>query len=240
MKKLVVLLALLTVTPAHAGIFEMPVRKLFQAIARKKNDRVFHGVGQAYRATIKNEDGSVSDAIVRVSRGGASKPGKPDILGLAIKKKMASGVDQDFLLVTSKGTGAIKRRLAKFAGDFAGQSMSSLTSFKIDGPRGAITTQLPEDFKTPIDLNPQGAMAQRPSFRLALSRGGIFTKAKQSPIYEDVTVHFDQPLTAEEAKDLRFTPWHDGDSVQPVGLINRLRKPAYKGSQTGRGLTEEK
>lgn len=42
-------------------------------------------------------------------------------------------------------------------------------------------------------------------------------------------------LPASVADDLRFDPWHTGASLRPVGLLNRLRRPAYVASQRGRG-----
>jgi hypothetical protein len=33
---------------------------------------------------------------------------------------------------------------------------------------------------------------------------------------------------------LRFNPWHAPPGLQPAGVINRLRDPAYRGSQRGR------
>jgi hypothetical protein len=76
MKKLIALaaFAVFAPQPAHAGaitnVIGRGVQGLFQKIAMKKGDRVFHAVGQAYHATVER-NGHAMPAIVRVSRGGA-------------------------------------------------------------------------------------------------------------------------------------------------------------------------
>ncbi|MBW3577620.1 MAG: hypothetical protein KY462_07780 [Actinobacteria bacterium] len=41
-------------------------------------------------------------------------------------------------------------------------------------------------------------------------------------------------LPQDVADDLRFDPWHTGQALRPVGVLNRLRRPAYRASQSGR------
>lgn len=43
-------------------------------------------------------------------------------------------------------------------------------------------------------------------------------------------------LPDEEAERLAFTPWHTGGGIRPAGPFQRIRRPAYRGSQHGRGL----
>jgi hypothetical protein len=238
MRKLLVVLTLAGLAapvPAHAGrlgdLVGAPVRSLFRKLAAAKRDRVFHAEGQAYKATFI-QNNVRTDAIVRVSRGGAGKAGKPDILGLAVKTEGING-DQDYLLVTSKSDTGIKARLASFEPSFGGKTFSSLTSFKLGGVKGAITTELPEGFATPLDLGASAAPQGTQRFDLSLQKGGLFT-ARRSVLLGSVVVDFDKPLSADASKLLHFTPWHDGDGIKPAGLINWLRKPAYLGSQEGR------
>jgi hypothetical protein len=241
MRKLVVLAAMLSLsTPAMASPFgkvlDATVKPLFEKLAAKKQARVFHADGQAYHATMRDASGHERPAIVRLSRGGAGKPGKPDILGIAVKTKGADGQDQDVLMVSSFGQKGLGARVPRFRGTLAGSSVSSLTSFKYEGVKGAITAKLPDGFRTALDVQGSGKGPARQSFQMQIRQAHLFRAATQTQLGGEVTVHFDQPLTAAESKGLEFTPMHDGAGVKPVGIVNKLRQAAYPGSEEGRGL----
>jgi len=239
MKKLLVVTAFAVAAPqpAHAGaimnIVGRGVQGVFQKLAMKKGDRVFHAAGQAYHATVER-NGHTMPAIVRVSRGGAGKPGNPDILGVAVK--FGSGAhEQDFLMVTAKGDHGLQDRIPTEQRNFANQTISSLLSFQGRGMKGAITAKLPADFHTPLDLD-ASKVGGKQSFDVSIAQGGIIRRA-QSKELAKVTVDFDRPLSTEASKTLHFTPWDGGKGVTPAGWINGLRKFAYRGSQAGRGLS---
>ena len=223
--------------PAHGaslpGFVTRPIGRVFAKAAAKKHGRVFHDAGVAYHATIHTSTG-VHDGVVRVSRGGANKTDKPDILGLAVKVREAGG-DQDFLLVTALGDRGLADRVPAFRNTLAGQTMSSLTSYRVGAHKGAITTMLPASFHTAVDSAPAIAKGDQ-SFTLTLQQGGLFRRRSSTTVAHDVTVHFDSPLSAEESATLKFTPFNDAAGIKPVGLINALRPAAYVGSQTGRGV----
>ncbi len=48
-----------------------------------------------------------------------------------------------------------------------------------------------------------------------------------------------RPLPAHVGEDLRFDPWHAGPGLRPVGVLNRVRRPAYRASQQGRGAPRQ-
>jgi hypothetical protein len=213
-----------------------PVRSLFTRVASKKGDRVFHAAGDAYHGSVRGADGATHPAVIRVSRGGASKPGRPDILGVAVKV-MAPAGEQDFLLVSAFAERGLGARVPSFRGSLAGQPISSLTSFRAAGRKGPITGKLPSAFSPPLDLERGvGPAMQRRAFTLSIQDARLFASSPKSTPLARVTVHFDQPLNAADRAGLRFTPFHDAGGVEPVGLINALRKAAYQGSQAGRGL----
>lgn len=222
--------------PAQAtvlpGFVTRPIGRFFEKAAAKKQGRVFHEDGVAYHATIRTSTG-VHEGVVRVSRGGANKVDKPDILGLAVKVHEAGG-DQDFLLVTALGNKGLANRVPAFRNTLAGQKMSSLTSYRLGARKGAIITMLPAAFHTAIDSAPAIAKGDQ-SFRLTLQQSRLFRRTTSTTVANDVTVHFDSPLSAEESATLKFTPFNDAAGIKPVGLINALRPAAYVGSQTGRG-----
>jgi hypothetical protein len=169
--------------------------------------------------------------VARVSRGGAGKPGEPDILGFAAQ--VGEGAHkQDFLMVTSKSDHGIGDRIPTEQRNFRGQTLSSLLSFKSRGLTGAVTARLPEDFNTPLDLDP-GKVGGKKTVEVSIEQGGIFRK-QQSKSLAKVTVDFDKPLPPGQ---LHFTPMNGGKGTKPVGWVNLLlRKSAYRGSQEGRGI----
>ena len=242
MRTLALVTTIFAVTsPAHAGrvtdALGAPIRKLFQRLAAKKQDRVFHAGGVVYRGTIRDAQGE-RPAIVRLSRGAGKPADQSDILGVAIKDTLA-GAEQDYLLVSAKAQTGFRARLAKFTGQFAGQSISSLTSYRKDGLVGPITGELPATFRTPLDVDAPGVGPARQSFQLTLHQQAFF-RTRASTAIADVTVHFDEPMAPSEIAGLRMSPWHEGGGVHPVGFINWTRKFAYPGSQAGRGLPAEK
>lgn len=186
---------------------------------------------------MRGADGKVRPAIVRFSRGGAGKPGHPDILGVAVKVEESLGAEQDYLLVTSLGKGGPLARIPKLSSDFGGKPVSSITSFQLGRVRGPITAELPAELRTPLDLGGATSSGEPQVFQLELHNTAVSRLLRGGPkrvSLGDVTVHFDQPLTAEESAALHMTPFHTASGVEPVGWINHLRKAAYRGSQRGR------
>jgi hypothetical protein len=169
---------------------------------------------------------------VRLSRGGASAPGKPDILGLAVKIQdlHGAGKDQDFLLVTAKGDHGLASRIPKTKEEtFAGQTFSSLTNYGVDAAEGR--------FKGPITTRTDGDFTRSGRFHLSVEQRGFLRSVPRgttASVEGDVQIHFDQPLSKDESAKLRFTPWNTGGAYKPKGLINWVRKGAYAGSQAGR------
>jgi hypothetical protein len=41
-------------------------------------------------------------------------------------------------------------------------------------------------------------------------------------------------MTTSFDEDLSFNPWHDSQTLRPVGFLNALRNAAYRGSQSAR------
>lgn len=211
--------------------------RLFARLARKKGDRVFHAQGQAFHGTIRTPEGTVKPVIVRLSRGGAGKPGKPDILGVAVKVQEAGGGSQDFLLVTAKGSRGVKARVPTRRGSLAGQSVSSLTSFRSGSVRGPVTAVMPDSLRTSLDVASSGQSSGQKTFELQLNNSAISRLTRGGPKQQSlgqVTIDFSRPLSAKQNAGLEMTPFNTAGGVEPSGLINRLRRSAYHGSQTGR------
>lgn len=222
-----------------SDLVQAPVRAVFEKQAEQRQDRVFHAVGSAYHGTVRSPDGTVRPAIIRVSRGGAARAGRRDILGVAVKITEEGG-EQDILLVSARGQRGLGARIPSWRGSFGGETVSTLTSFRSQGIKGPITAALPEDFTTPLDLeHGQALPAERPSFPLAIQSTRILSRGPKSVALGEVTVHFDQPVTAAERAELRFSIFNEAGGIEPVGFVNGIRKAAYEGSQRGRGLDVE-
>ena len=211
---------------------------MFARLARKKGDRVFHAEGQAFHGSIRTPDGTVKPVVVRLSRGGAGTSGKPDILGVAVKVQEPGGGSQDFLLVTARGSRGIKARLPARRGSFAGQSVSSLTSFRTGSVRGPITAELPDSLVTSLDVGGGSTPSSgQQTFELQLNNSAVSRLTRGGPRRQSlgqVTVDFARPLSARQNAELEMTPFNTAGGVEPAGLVNRLRRSAYHGSQTGR------
>ena len=211
--------------------------RVFARLARKKGDRVFHAEGQAFHGSIRSPDGTVKPVIVRLSRGGAGKSGKPDILGVAVKVQEPGGGSQDFLLVTARGSRGIKARLPARRGSFAGQSVSSLTSFRSGSVRGPVTAEMPDSLLTSLDVASRGQSSGQQTFELQLNNSAVSRLTRGGPRQQSlgqVTIDLSRPLSARQNAELEMTPFNTAGGVEPVGLVNRLRRSAYHGSQTGR------
>ncbi|MEO6951417.1 MAG: hypothetical protein ABI321_06370 [Polyangia bacterium] len=63
----------------------------------------------------------------------------------------------------------------------------------------------------------------------------MFRGTQSTVVTDEVSVHFDRLLSAEERAMRNFTPFHDAGGIRPVGVINALRK-SYVGSQSSRGV----
>jgi hypothetical protein len=241
MNKLAVVLPLLAMSAsayaapaATPNPIKNPIGAIFAKVAEARGGRAFHFNGAGYHATITDADGTVHSGEVRVSRGGITKTNKPDVQGLAIKVHGAAG-DQDYTLITAKAPGAY---LPTLKDTEAGQPMSSVTSYRMGKTKGTIATQLPPTFHTLMDSSPVKPTGDQ-SFDLTMRSSHVFGPSKTVKQVANVTVHFDQPLTATEEKNLKFSPYHDAGGVKPTGIINAIRKLAMHGSQEGRGASPD-
>lgn len=199
--------------------------------------RVFHPRGVAFEASWEPVDRDVfaatglaedQQAIVRLSKGVGLPDGFPDILGIAIKVLDAHGprLDQDLLLASAPNLGA-GRRMLWLARDFTAATFSSVLAYQVGSLRTHVVARV---------LGPDGTS-------LADVRAGA---ASDLTILLDDTsgrhlarVRLGSPLGPRSSDDLRFDPWHAGPGLRPVGLANRVRRPAYRASQGGRGAPRE-
>ena len=197
---------------------------LFRRLSSGRGRRIFHPRGTAYAARFSAAPdglgaaifaiGFEHQALVRLSRGLGIRPPLPDVFGLAVRLPDAygPGAHQDFLLASS-GDGALGRRLLRPALAPGAGLYSSLLPYEIGGQRLLVGAR---------------ATASRPTTAFELlvaSPGGTWRPVGRLTL--------GQRLDDSVARALRFDPWNSGGGIIPVGLINRLRAAAYRGSRHG-------
>jgi hypothetical protein len=231
--------------PPPDGRVPTPVAKAteltFRSLSALRRKRIVHPAGVAFEATLtataaEPTGSSLLDseaprtALVRLSRslGLPERLADPCGLGIRVPDAYGPGRHQDILLVTS-GSRAVARHLILPARGFAARSYSSLLPYRLAGRLklfGAIC-ELDGDGPRLADLTAVSESDLVFSLRLANPRGAWQTVGR---------LELGKQFPDAEAEHLRLDPaCHFGGGLEPVGLLNRLRLPAYRGSQRGRG-----
>jgi hypothetical protein len=195
---------------------------VFGALSAARRRRVFHPVGTAYDAELVVRGGSRGavlldepgrrPCIVRLSRGLGLHEPLPDILGVAIRVPDAygPGAHQDLLLATA-GSGPVARSVPFLARPGAGHYSSVLPHRVGDGHWYLGARPLPGGTRFALEVAPPlGAWDEVAMVEL----GAAWDEA------------------ASDA--LRFNPLFTGGGIEPVGLLQTVRRRVYAGSQAGR------
>ena len=191
-------------------------RSIFAGVARLRGgDRAFHPDGTTLRARFRPAEGGEvpllhheRDALVRISRGVGLPERWPDVLGCAVRVLDAygRGAHQDFALASSHPA-----RLARHALVPALDSRCAFYSSILPYRFGAETVIV-------------GATLGPDSVDLAIA-------APLGPWRRVATVALGEEAPEAEARALRFNVLNSGGGIAPVGRLNSLRDPAYRGSQ---------
>ncbi len=209
--------------------------RIFRFLSRERRRRVFHPHGIAFRCDVRLEDGPFGGAgprtgLVRFSRGlGVPRP-LPDVLGLALRIVDAHGPgrDQDLLLAS-----AVACVVPAPMPTFFGPTFSSLLPYRVDGRLALVVARAsaphPAREADPLAELERAAGEAAVRFRLRLVPGG-------PPLGEVIA---GGRLSSAEAARLRLNPYNTGPRAIPVWLPNRLRDPAYRGSQEGRPVPDQ-
>lgn len=210
----------------------------FRVLANLREARVVHPDGVAFEATWTAVDPALPlgsplaesghRAVVRLSRAIDLPDAVPVLLGVAVKvlDVHGDGHDQD-LLLASVGRGPVGYRVARPASSFRGTTFSSLLPYAVGDRRTPVIAEVHGPGPATLPELRQ-AEASGLEVQLFLATGGHFGRVTLGARLDDDT-----------ARDLRFDPWHTGGALQPTGLLNRLRRPAYQASQTGRSAPDE-
>lgn len=214
----------------------------FGALSAIRRRRIFHPVGIALEATLDVDGGASTGAslfdergrrrcVARFSRGAGVPEPLPDILGLAVRVLDVPGPDdcQDLLFVTSGAAPYVRSALVPALG-YADRHYSSLLPYRV-GDRTVILGARPllSSGMSPRSFEDLADALTNARLRFVLEI------AEPTGDWEPVgTIEFGRRLTERESEALEFNVFNSVDGIEPVGLLNTLRKKAYSGSQKGR------
>jgi hypothetical protein len=221
----------------------------FAALSRIRGSRIFHPEGLGYRGGLAVTAAHPEypgvpllarraeyPVLCRLSRGGGLPERVPDVLGLAVRiaDLHGPGRPQDFLLATGASAPVARHLLLPGIGGFFGQTLSSLLPYRVGnrmrivGARGADAAS----HATHGSLEEVREAFDRGELRFQLALAGL--RGDWSPFGE---LTFEAPLPGDETERMAFDPWNTGGGITPAGPLQKLRRPAYRGSQRGRGAT---
>ena len=209
----------------------------YRTLSRLRRKRGFHpyGVGFAARLTPVGEGGFGAPVLereaevqVRLSRSLGLPEWLPEPYGLALRVPDAygTGKPQDFLLVTSAAPPLGRHALLPARG-FCDLPYSTVLPYRVGGETVLIGAR---------GLSPRpgpklGDLRERErgglEFELAISglTGGWRSVARLA---------LGERLPPEHTERLHLDPTNTGGGLELVGLLNKLRGPAYSASQEGR------
>jgi hypothetical protein len=211
----------------------------FGGLSRLRRKRIFHPRGVGFEATL-TPDGTTRagcelfdrdspvEALVRLSRSLGLPEWLSDPCGLALRVPNAYGPDrhQDILLVTS-GRAPLARHMLLPNRGFAARSYSSLLPYRIDGQAMLVGAE-------PSGPCPGPRVAELRSRQRADLSFAITLATPRGDWREVARLTLGRRLPAAETEALRFNPARSGGGIEPIGFLNGLRPPAYRGSQEGR------
>lgn len=218
-----------------------PVESLFRALSAVRRDRIFHPQGRVFEGTwrIEREDGRVRGAkalragfehraIVRLSRGAGVSERLPDIFGAAVRLPdvFGEGRHQDVLVNTTIDLPLVHHLFVPSPGWFAAPKTSSLPFRAGDGPLVLLGLLPPDEPEPGVSLDaleariaagPVGWGIAVSSLEGRFDRIGTLTVTQRRP----------------DLDTTRFDPFNCGGGLRPAGVLNAVRKAAYRGSRSG-------
>jgi hypothetical protein len=212
------------------------VRLLFKELSRLRRKRIFHpfGVGfeAEYRPAAENIGASVlereSQPLVRLSRSFGLPEVLPDPCGLAFRFPDAygPGEHQDLLLVSSGAAPGARHALLPSRG-FGDRPYSSLLPYRLRGETLVLGARALVAGPGPklTDLRGRERGGLEFEIRLASPKGGWRPVGRLA---------LGARLPAERTERLGLDPTNTGGGLELAGVLNRVRGPAYRGSQEGR------
>lgn len=229
------------VVEATAGVAAAALMGAASAVRRK---RVFHPAGVAFDATFQATGASHGvalldlagrqDAIVRLSRGVGLPSAVPDFLGIALRIPDAHGPgDHQDLLFVSAGDRPVLRRALVPVRSFDHGRYSTVVPYEVGGRKVVFgARRLGAGGDDPVHLDDLRARAAGDGIRFALEL------AEPAGDWEPVgVIELGDAWSEQDSDALRFDPANTGGGIEPVGLIQTVRRLAYRASHAARPTT---
>lgn len=224
-----------------------PAGAFWAVLSRARGRRVFHPDGVAYEAELHvpgerpptgvplfDEPGR-HRAIVRASRGAGLPEPLPDTLGLGIRlcDVHGDGRHQDLLINVSADRPVLHHLILPARDGFFGQSYSSVLPYRVGGRLVLIgatpaAAERRADLTDLAELEELAALGEAAWDIVLAAPGGRW----EEPIGR---LRLTARLPDRVAEELTFNPWRTGGGIRPAGVLQALRRTAYRGSQRGRG-----
>lgn len=229
------------VVEATAGAAAAAVLGAASALRRK---RVFHPDGVAFDASLHVtgahhgapllDEAGRRRAIVRLSRGVGLPRAMPDFLGLAVRIADAHGPGehQDLLFVSSGDRPVLRHALVPVR-SFGHGRYSTLLPYDVGGRKVVFGARpLLDGGAPPLRLGDLAGRARTTPIRFALEL------AEPQGDWEPIgVIELGAPWADADGDALRFDPAHTGGGIEPVGLVQTVRRLAYRASQAARPTT---
>jgi hypothetical protein len=212
------------------------VKALYRSLSRARRKRAFHPFGAGFSARLSPASeaagagalGEEREVLVRLSRSLGLPEWLPDPCGLAIRVPDAYGprCHQDLLMVSSARPPGGRHALLPSRG-FGDLPYSTLLPYRLRGETVLFGAR---------------ARGPRPGPKLADLRerkvGGLEFELEITGLSGSwrplATISLGERLPPGQTERLGFDPTNTGGGLELVGLLNRLRGPAYAASQEGR------
>lgn len=212
------------------------MKALYRNLSRLRGKRGFHPFGVGFAARLTPLGGGLegtafgreSETLVRLSRSLGLPEALPDPCGLALRVPDAHGPGrhQDLLMVSSALPPGGRHALLPSRG-FCDLPYSSLLPYRLGGRTVVLGARAlaPRPGPKLEDLAERRVGGLEFELRAAGLTGGWEPFARLS---------LAERLAPERSERLCFDPTNTGGGLELVGLLNRLRGPAYAASQEGR------
>jgi hypothetical protein len=212
------------------------VKALFRSLSRLRRKRVFHPFGVGFEARLTPLGAGTgaealdreARALVRLSRSVGLPEALPDPCGLAFRVPDAygPGKHQDLLLVSSAAAPGGRHTLMPSRG-FCDRPYSSVLPYELKGETVMLGARALASGPGPKlgDLREREAGALEFEILLAGLTGGWRPVARLA---------LGERLAPELTERLHLDPTNTGGGLELMGLLNKLRGPAYGASQEGR------
>lgn len=226
---------------ATVGTAAAALTGVASAVRRK---RVFHPDGVAFGATLRItgahhgaallDQATAHDAVVRISRGVGLPDALPDFLGLALRVVDAHGPgEHQDLLFVSAGSAPVLRHALVPVRSFDHERYSTLVPYRVGGRTVVFgARRLGDRPEAPLQLDDLRSRTTGEGLRFALEL------AEPRGEWEPVgVVELGARRSDHESAALRFDPSNTGGGIEPAGVVQAVRRLAYRASQAARPTT---